>query len=290
MFRIEKCLNSRIHIWFMGIKIWSWGPKTLKPYKNAKLGISYSVWDGEELLEQSIKQIRSVADYINVVWQKKSWHGQNCNPRLEKLLNNLKNKGLIDELIFFEPDLTKNPAYNEVNKRNIGLKAARRAGCTHFMTMDTDEFYITDQFRSAYNDIITRHLTHTYCNIVSYITPTIRYRDYENFFVSFIYEIKKYTKLQLGCYRSFCPLLVDPTRQIKLRKNSKFCFLGNIVMHHMKSVRTDIIKKVRNSSGNQSKNMYKDLLKTYVVSDMDLNKKLKSGECIKTTNEFGIQI
>ena len=45
----------------------------------AKLGISYSVWDGEELLEASIKSVRENADYINVVWQRKSWHGADCN-------------------------------------------------------------------------------------------------------------------------------------------------------------------------------------------------------------------
>ena len=54
-FKIEKCLNGRVHIWFMGIKILSWGPKRQKRFKNPKLGVSYSVWDGEELLEQSIK-------------------------------------------------------------------------------------------------------------------------------------------------------------------------------------------------------------------------------------------
>lgn len=35
-----------------------------------KLGITYSLFDGEELLKYSIKQIRKSADYINVVYQK----------------------------------------------------------------------------------------------------------------------------------------------------------------------------------------------------------------------------
>ena len=48
----------------------------------AKLGISYSVWDGEELLEASIKSVRENADYINVVWQKKSWYGIDCDENL----------------------------------------------------------------------------------------------------------------------------------------------------------------------------------------------------------------
>lgn len=72
----------------------------------AKLGISYSVWDGEELLEASIKSVRENADYINVVWQKKSWHGIDCDENLEILLMQLKEKGLIDEIIFSSLILT----------------------------------------------------------------------------------------------------------------------------------------------------------------------------------------
>lgn len=34
-----------------------------------KWGISYSVYDGEELLEKSLRSIRKQADYINVVYK-----------------------------------------------------------------------------------------------------------------------------------------------------------------------------------------------------------------------------
>ena len=288
--RIEHCQNSRTHIYLFGVKVLSWGPRRVKPFKNAKLGISYSVWDGEELLEQSIKQIRPVADYINVVWQKVSWYGKPCNPGLEKLLLKLKDKGLIDELIFFDPDLSANPSYNEINKRNIGLRAARRAGCTHFMTMDTDEFYDTTQFRAAYSDIINRNLTHTCCNIVSYITPTIRYRDYENFFVSFINRIDHGEKFTFDAFRGYIPCLVDPTRKIKLRKKSRFCFLGNIVMHHMKYVRCDINKKVENSTISQTAERATELQKKVNSALCNITAKIKSGEYITVKNQFGIRI
>lgn len=75
----------------------------------AKLGISYSVWDGEELLEASLKSVRENADYINVVWQKKSWQGADCDENLESLLLKLKENGFIDEIIFFEPDFNFSP-------------------------------------------------------------------------------------------------------------------------------------------------------------------------------------
>ena len=268
----------------------SWGPRHIKPYKNPKLGISYSVWDGEELLEQSIKQVRKTADYINVVWQKLSWYGKPCNSGLEKLLLKLKERGLIDELIFFEPDLSLNPSYNEINKRNIGLRAARRAGCTHFMTMDTDEFYDPQQFHDAYADIIERNLTHTCCNIVSYITPTIRYANYETYFVSFINKIDNGEKFTFDAFLGYRPCLLDPTRKIKLRKNSRFCFLGNIVMHHMTHVRKDINKKVENSTISQTTDGAENLKKSFNSAIQNIPQKLESGEYITVKNQFGIKI
>ena len=289
-FWIEHCKNGRTHVWIGKIKVWSYGPRAVKPFANPKLGVSYSVWDGEELLEQSIKQIRSVVDYVNVVWQKLSWFGKSCDANLEEKLLKLKEKGLIDELIFFDPDLSLNPSCNELNKRNIGLDAARKAGCTHFITMDTDEFYDTAQFKNAWADIVKYNLSHTVCNIVSYITPTLRYRDYENFFVLFICRIDHGEKFTFAAFRDSVPCLLDPTRQIKLRSNSRFCFLGNIVMHHMTHVRKDIIKKITNSSANQTIENKKTLQTRYLLEGADIKAKLESGDIIKVDNKFRIEI
>lgn len=99
--------------------------KEVLKLKNPKFGVSYSIFDGEELLEASIKQIRGCVDYINVVYQLKSWYGDKANENLLPLLNNLKNKGLIDELIEFKPDFSLEAWQNETNKRNLGLSAAK---------------------------------------------------------------------------------------------------------------------------------------------------------------------
>lgn len=283
-------MNGRIHIWFLGFKVWSWGPKSPKPFKKPKLGISYSVWDGEELLEQSIQQIRPVADYINVVWQRLSWHGQECSPDLESVLLHLKAKGLIDEIIYFEPDLSIIPAYNEVAKRNVGLTAAYKAGCTHFMTMDTDEFYDTKQFSDAWHDIIERNLSHTAVNIVAYITPTLRNSEYEDFFVPFIYKIKKHQKLRLACFKYHTPCLVDPTRQMPLRFFHRFCMLGGIVMHHMTCVRKDIYKKVCNSSYSVSERDKQELQNRCQISQSQKTAGIDAGKYIVVKNKFNIHI
>ena len=290
LINIKHLANGRVHIIVCGVKVFSWGAKHFKAYKNPKLGVSYSVWDGEELLEQSIKQVRGTADYINVVWQKVSWYGNPCNPGLEKLLLKLKDQGLIDELIFFEPDLSEKPPINEINKRNVGLHAARRAGCTHFITMDTDEFYDSQQFHDAYTDIIARNLSHTCCNIVSYVTPTVRWRDYDTYFVPFIYRIDRGEKFTFDAFHGYIPCLVDPTRKIKLRKNSRFCFLGKVVMHHMTCVRKNLNQKIENSTVCQQEQITQKIKQHYRSALTNVQTKIKSGDYVQVPNKFKIKL
>ena len=56
-----------------------------------KLGVSYNIFDGEELLENSIKSIRENVDYISVVYQEVSNFGNPCDENLIPLLNDLLN-------------------------------------------------------------------------------------------------------------------------------------------------------------------------------------------------------
>ena len=58
-----------------------------------KIGISYNLFDGEELLESSIKSIRNNVEYVSVVYQTISNFGNPCNEGLVPLLESLKEKG-----------------------------------------------------------------------------------------------------------------------------------------------------------------------------------------------------
>ncbi len=68
-----------------------------------KLGISYNIFDGEELLENSIRSIRENVDYISVVYQEISNFGNPCNGNLVSLINKLKTEGLVDEVFKYKP-------------------------------------------------------------------------------------------------------------------------------------------------------------------------------------------
>ena len=96
-----------------------------------KIGVSYNLFDGEELLESSIKSIRNNVEYISVVYQTISNFGNECNEGLVPLLEELKSKGLIDELFEYNPKVNKGGHYNEIKKRNLGLYLSEGAECTH---------------------------------------------------------------------------------------------------------------------------------------------------------------
>lgn len=210
-----------------------------------KLGVSYTVFDGEELLEGSIKCIRKHVDFISVVYQTTSNFGQPCDPDLVNFLTGLKVGGLIDELFEYKPNLSAGGHNNEITKRNIGLYLSEGAGCTHHMSMDTDEFYIPEQFEWMKNDIEINDYDGAACQMLTY------YHDFEtildppeDYYVSLIYKIRKGINFTMGCP---FPVLVDPTRRMSVDKCVSYK-REQIEMHHMTGVRDNYRTKLVNSS------------------------------------------
>ena len=67
-----------------------------------KIGVSYNLWKGEELLPYSIKSIRNEVDYIVVVYQNISNYNE-FRFDLTPLLNEMVSVGLIDEIVLYKP-------------------------------------------------------------------------------------------------------------------------------------------------------------------------------------------
>ncbi|MBO7555197.1 MAG: hypothetical protein J6T41_04420, partial [Neisseriaceae bacterium] len=186
-----------------------------------KLGVAYNLFDGEELLESSIKSIRDAVDYICVIYQQKSYYGENASKNIGEFLNELKDKDLINEIHLYERDFLKSNDKHkfEREKRDMGLSFCKKSGCTHFMSMDTDEFYDIEQFIQAKDFIIRNKIETSAVPIYTYLkSPEYRMiRGYINphssdyqFFVPFIMKIYKYKRQKHNC--EFYPCLVDPTR------------------------------------------------------------------------------
>ena len=255
-----------------------------------KIGVSYSVFDGEELLEASIKSIRSCVHYINVVWQEESWQGNKCSPNLKDFLFSLKDKGLIDEVILYPyKGIASSPPAEERKKRNMGLEAAKKAGCNYFMNMDTDEFYNPDEFEKAKKLIIEKGATHTACSIYTYWKdPHFRSLNVEYLCVPFIYKIDKYSKLEK--VPDF-PCRADATRHMAFKNvlgggKPKFFFINDVSMHHMSYIRADMMKKFNNASV-----AYKDTVNGIMQQYNDINKdNLSKYGLVYVDNIFDIDI
>lgn len=217
------------------------------------LGASYTVWDGEELLEYSIKSIRKNVDYIAVVWQKISNHGEACNEGLEPLLNDLVKQGLVDELYMYNPDIAntggENASLNETNKRNIGLELCRKRGCTHHLTIDTDEFYADEQFRFMKDEMERGNYGTGYCQHLQYYRDSIYQLKYpEQEYVATIEKINESTRY---VYDIPCVVAIDPTRKTNNVRDGlpyRIFTRGECQMHHLSFVRKDIKKKLWNHS------------------------------------------
>ncbi len=212
-----------------------------------KWGVSYSIFDGEELLEASINSLRSCVDYVNVVYQDISWFGKTRESSILPMLEELKTKGLIDEIIFFTPDMKMVPKRMERKKRNLGLKHAKKAKCDYFMSLDCDEFFIAPQMEAAKQEIVRKRITHSYCPFVTYgMLPTQRYLDI-GYCIPFFSEVRFYSFLSASLQRAV--VRIDPTRGMaRLPFYNNIYFITSCPMHHMTYIRKDYQCKIDNSA------------------------------------------
>lgn len=220
-----------------------------------RLGISYNLFDGEELLEGSIKQIRKQVDYISVVYQTISNFGNPCNPNLVPLLEKLKSEGLIDELFEYSPKINKGGHSNEIQKRNIGLALSQGAGCTHHMSMDSDEYYITSEFENLKKLIEEGDYDSSFCQMQTYYKSwEYSLNPAEEYYVSLIFKVKSDSSYVLGAP---APVLVDPTRRMAPSNKPLTLTRNQIQMHHGSYIRDNVRTKLVNSSA--STNFNKDI-------------------------------
>lgn len=213
-----------------------------------KLGVTYNVFDGEELLGASIRAIRQHVEHVNVVYQRVSNFGNQADPLLEKTIGDLTAQGLIDEALIYEPDLKRPAAWNEIRKRNLGLQIARGVRCSHFMNMDVDEFYVGDQFLAAKKYIHDNRIGCSAARYVNYIQkPIYRIQGLARQCVPFICKIGFFSKIRDG---GFFPVTVDGTRALSGHKKFVLFDEAVLLMHHMSMVRRSLQVKYGNTSVN----------------------------------------
>lgn len=232
-----------------------------------KLGISYNVFDGEELLEGSISYIRDQVDYISAVYQTNSWFGAKASDTLMNTLNYLVGKKYIDEISEYHSRTVENENpleahIQQLNKRNIGLELSRKNSCTHHMPIDVDEFYLPDQFKFMKNFMDTKefdvcalkHLQYYKDSIYMIVPP-------EQEYIIGIFKIQDDTSFVYGVD---CPVPVDPSRKPDAEIQELAIFpRDSIEMHHMSFVRKNIRGKLMSSIAKSSINQDIDKIVDY---------------------------
>lgn len=255
-----------------------------------KLGLCYMLFDGEELLEFAIKGIRNQIDHLSVTYQTTSYFGNPSGPDLLPLLERLKSDRLIDELIYFEPNLKIHYKENELKLRNIGLQASRKAGCTHHISSDVDEFYDPNQLEYA-KKVIEDYDSSIAPSMTYYKDPTFLVHPCLNIKIPFIHSVDKEYNKDIA-FSEF-PFYVEKTRKLINCKKYKIFTNDEFVIHHMSYVRKNILKKFQNSESGKSYKIDKFIknFDSYKLGErVCLLPDYVNRRTIKVENKFGISI
>lgn len=210
-----------------------------------KLAAIYNFFNGEEHLISSLRSIRKNCSYVCVVAQRTSNIGQSITQDAIDCLEQASAQGLVDDVIWFQPDLGVTARKNELQKRSIGLARARQKKCSHFFSMDADEFYRGPELEFAKTFIQENNLNSTSVSSFFHVKrPKFRFSDTTN--VAFITKIGFFTKLGAGSY----PIgNIDSTRKVRqyYRRHHHFD-ASDIAMYHMNLVRKNLGSKLANTS------------------------------------------
>ncbi len=199
----------------------------------------YNVWDDWNLLHESVKNIAPLVDSIIIVASETSNYGEvSLIPEYWK-----------DKVIAVEPPLSRRPDENERFKRNYGLDLAKRAGYTHFIMMDADEFYEPEAFLKEKERFLNDDLNGLVCACQVYFKSPQLTIGLDTTLITFIHKITPGLKFEFNRQFPFAfdknGIRIDPTRQLNIKNGVEW---SNIIMHHYSWVRKDVDKKIRNST------------------------------------------
>lgn len=253
-----------------------------------KLGLSYNVFDGEELLPFSIDAIRSQVDYLSLVFQPTSYFGESAAEHVLPGLIRLKEAGLVDEIVTFHNDLNLSSYQNEVAARNKGRLASLSNGCSHHITIDVDEFYKADEVSFAKRVVEDGDFDVSVVSMEIYFkSPQFKVVPCQNLKVTFIQKAAHELAIDAGM-----PFPLDKTRQPRTHQKCRLFSPEEITMHHMSYVRKDMAKKMRNSSNRPYYGAkFVSKVDTYEVGQkVRLLPDYKTRTTVLVDNAFGINI
>lgn len=211
-----------------------------------KLGICYNVFQGTELLPYAIEEIRHHVDVVVACVQSHSWTKQPIKQKDVLIVAELKNKGLIDDVIYFTPT-AMNPKVEQTNKSEFCRRHLKEVhNCTHFIISDVDEIYQREQFAHAKEVMLKGEFKSSACLMETYYKdPIYKLSPRVDFYVPFIFQMD-YRDYSLN---ATFPVKVDPSRKINSGIEDTVLFSPDqLLMHHYSYIRSNLEEKVFNSS------------------------------------------
>jgi hypothetical protein len=215
-----------------------------------QLGASYNAFDGIELITGSIASIRDDVDHISVITQDQSNYGVPFDQDDMDLLMDLRRNKVIDELFQVSAQPTRDPHITEIRKRQVGYDTAKKAGCTHYISMDVDEYWEHLGLVSKY--VEDEDYDGTYCRYINYYGDKNHQMPLTSMaYVPAIYKIAPNKAFTFGNSLTQ-KVICDPTRQMPCNHVG---FIDDVVMHHMSYIRKDeqaFRSKLENSSAKRN--------------------------------------
>jgi hypothetical protein len=216
-----------------------------------KLCAIYSVWHDWDILEYSLKNLWLLVDGVIIIGSENSNFGERSEiPIMWK--NDIRVYQRFSEnvqLFIREPQFHV-PRQSETDKRNYGLQVAREQGYTHFLTIDSDEFYDPKEFKKAKERFNSEpNLKGLVCDCQTFFkSPTLTI-GLDTTLVPFIHELTPTITHEFNRKYPFAwdskGIRIDPTRSLNINSGVEKI---DLKMFHYSWVRKDYHLKIRNST------------------------------------------
>ncbi len=205
-----------------------------------KLCAIFHCWADWDWLNYSYKAIRPLVDGVIIVGSQRSNYGELFE--IPKEWDNCAT--------FRREPCYYHPMHEETHKRNHGLDKARELGYTHFVMMDADEFYDPEQFLKEKQRFIDNpDLAGLVCASRVYVKSPSLCAGLDTTRVPFIHKITPTLKHEFNRSYPYAwegkAIKIDPTRSYNINSGVEW---SDIVMDHYSWVRSDINRKIRNST------------------------------------------
>lgn len=221
--------------------------KTLPDFDNKiKTGAGIICYEGVEHLENIINEIRGDVDSIVLLWSDMSYAGKPADPTDKEYIYSLLKDGMVDDIIDFPYIKHIPPREQETIRRNQGLVYFQAKGIDYALIMDSDEFYISSEFKVA-KGVINQWLPQaTFCYYRNY------YKDKKCELLDDCFDRMRVVPFLCSTNQRFQYDIPfgnpsDPTRRMTTQYN--YFFPKDVItMHHWSWIRNDIRKKILNWS------------------------------------------